>query len=161
MKKMMMAMVAVLMMTAAAQAQDDNRQRPPRKMDKQEMAKMKTERMTQELSLTTDQQAKLLDLNTKYADKLPMRGPRGPRGGHHGGPRPEKKVDGQTGATPQQGQMEKRERPSKEQMEARRKEMRANREAYNGELKTILTPEQYEKYEAAEKQRMEQFNRRK
>ena len=159
MKKMMMTMVATLMLTATVQAQDNNGQRPPRKMDKQEMAKMRTERMTQDLSLTADQQAKLLDLNTKYADKLPMRGPRGPRGEHQGGPRPEKKVDGQTGATPQPGQMEKRERPNREQMEARRKEMQANREAYNGELKAILTPEQYEKYEAAEKQRMQRFNR--
>jgi hypothetical protein len=51
--------------------------------------------------------------------------------------------------------MQQAQRPSREQMEARMKEMRANREAYNAELKKIMTEEQFSKYEAAEKQRME------
>ena len=40
------------------------------------------------------------------------------------------------------------------------KEMKANREAYNGELKKIMTTDQFAKYEAAEKQRMERRSQR-
>ncbi len=152
-------MVAIAMMATTAMAQDNQGPRPERKIDKAEMVKMRTERMAKEYGLDASQQEKLLVLNTEYADKMPMRGQRGPRGGRPGGPRPEK-VDGTTGATPQNNaQMEKPESPSREQMEARRNEMRANREAYNGELKKILTPEQFAKYEAAEKQRMERGHR--
>ena len=135
-------------------------------MDKTEMAKMRTERMTQELGLNDKQQEQLLKLNTEFADKMPMRGPRGPRhgqGGHHGrqGSPQKPDIDAQTGASPQAGAPDmKRERPSQEQMEARHKEMQANREAYQNELKKILTEEQMAKYQEAEKQRMERRGHR-
>ena len=114
------------------------------------MVKAQTERMVQEYGLNEAQKAKLLELNTQYAGKLRMGG----RGGQRGGQR----FGGPQGGN-QQGSMQQGERPSREQMEARMKEMRANREAYNAELKNILTEEQFSKYEEAEKQRMERFGR--
>lgn len=156
MKKIILTMVAAAMIATNAMAQEQQGQRPERKMDKTEMAKMRTERMVKELGLDATQQERLLALNMEFSEKMPMRGPRSNR---PAGPRPEKKVDATTGATAQQQpKMEQRERPSKEQMEARHKEMEANREAYNGELKKILTPEQFAKYEEAQKNRMRREN---
>ena len=80
MKKVMLTMVAVLMMSATAMAQDNNGQRQRRHMDKAEMVKMQTERMVKDYGLDEAQQAKLLELNTQFAGKLQMGGPRGPRG---------------------------------------------------------------------------------
>lgn len=161
MKKVMLTMVAVLMMSATAMAQDNNGPRQRRHMDKAEMVKMQTERMVKDYGLDEAQQAKLLELNTQFAGKLQMGGPRGPRGprGGQGGQRGGQRVDGQTGAT-QQANGQQGERPNREQMEARMKEMKANREAYNGELKKIMTTDQFAKYEAAEKQRMERRSQR-
>lgn len=146
MKKLMMTLVAALLMSATAMAQENNGQRPQRQMDPAEMAKAQTERMAEEYGLSAEQKDKLLELNTKYAGKIRMGGMRGMRGGQ-GGPR---------GG---QGGMQQGERPSREQMEARMKEMRENQEAYKGELKKILSEEQFTKYEEAEKQRMERFGR--
>ena len=132
-------MAVALLFTTAATAQDNPGQRPERRMDKTEMAKMRTERMTQELGLNDKQQEQLLKLNTEFADKMPMRGPRGPRhgqGGHHGrqGSPQKPDIDAQTGASPQAGAPDmKRERPSQEQMA---------------------------KYQEAEKQRMERRGHR-
>lgn len=150
MKKLMMTMVAALMLTATAMAQENNGRREGRNFDPAEMAKSQTERMVQEYGLNEAQQAKLLELNTQYAGKMRMGG----RGGQRGGQR----FGGPQGGN-QQGGMQQGERPSREQMEARMKEMQANREAYNAELKKILTEEQFSKYEEAEKQRMERFGR--
>ena len=155
MKKMMI--VALTMMSATLMAQNNDQQRP--QMDRATMVKVQTERMASEYGLDEAQTAKLMELNTQFAEKIHMGGMRGqrrggPNGGPNGGQR-RQNVDGQTGASPQQGQMQQGQRPSREQMEARMKEMRANREAYNAELKKIMTEEQFSKYEVAEKQRME------
>ena len=94
------------------------------------------------------QAEKVKALNEKYPELMRMH-----RGGHRGGhgmrggfgPRQDKKqdVDGTTGATAQQP----RQRPSREDMEKRMQEMKKQREAYDAELKDILTKEQFEKYE--------------
>ena len=147
---MMLAIAAMMIVSTASMAQDNNEKKQPRKMDKTEMVKHRTDRMVKEYGLDEAQAKKLLELNTTYADKMPR------MGGHRpGGPRPqgkpdgEKKVDGSTGATAQQPA----ERPSKEQMEARRAEMKKNAEAYNAELKKILTDEQYQKFTENQKNR--------
>lgn len=158
MKKAIMALATTILISTSAMAQNENGQRPQRNFDKTEMVKRQTERMVSEYGLDKNQAEKLLQLNTSYADKMPRMG--GQRGGRRGGPRPEagqrNRTDGNTGATQQANpNQQQRERPSKEQMEARMKEMKANQEAYNGELKKIMTDEQYAKYEANMKQRMQ------
>lgn len=148
-----MAIAAMMVISTASMAQDNNEKKQvPRKMDRTEMVKHRTDRMVKEYGLDEAQAQKLLELNTAYADKMPRMG--GPR---PGGPRPQgqpdakQKVDGTTGATAQQPA----ERPSKEQMEARRAEMMKNTEAYQAELKKILTDEQYNKFIENQKNRQQ------
>jgi len=157
MKRNIVALAALMTISTAAFAQDDNQQqqqRPP-KMDRTEMMKMQTERMTKELNLTDAQKTQVQALNEKYADKMgPMGGgpggPRGPRGGQ----RPQKdaqQTDATTGATQQK-------RPEltdeqKQKMDAMMKEHRAAREAYETELKGILTEDQFKTYQTNQKQR--------
>ena len=113
-------------------------------MDRTEMVKNQTDRMVKEYGLNDEQAAKLLELNTSFADKMPrMRGGQRPGGGQRGGMR-QRNTDGNTGAT---AQGERQGRPSREEMEARMKEMRANQDAYQGELKKIMTEEQFAKYQ--------------
>ena len=70
MKKMILALVALMTMTAA-QAQDDNKQRGERRQfDRTEMVKQRTDDVAKKYGLTKEQADKLLELNTKYADKM-------------------------------------------------------------------------------------------
>ena len=119
MKKILLTIVAGMLMTANVMAQEANQNRPERRqMDPKEMVKQRTNETVEKYKLSEEQAAKLLDLNTKFMGKIPM----GPMAGMRGqGRRP-------------QGQMGNRE------------EMRKNMEAYNAELKTILTEEQYQAY---------------
>lgn len=152
MKKTIFAIIAAITVSTSVMAQNEEGRRPERqRMDKTEMVKRQTDRMVNEYGLNEAQAAQLQELNASYFDKMPrMNGPR------RGGQRPEmggrRNADGATGATVQ---VENRERPSREQMEARMKEMRANQEAYEGELKKIMTEEQFAKYQENSKRRMQ------
>ena len=141
MKRLVMAIMAGMMMTATCFAQNNDAQQRPQRMDKNEMIKMRTDRMVSEYG-------------TNFADKLPyMGGPRqmGQRGrnGNGRGMRQGQNADGNSGASEQV-----RQRPSREEMEARMKEMRENMDAYNAELKKILTEEQFKKYQENSSRRM-------
>ena len=154
MKKIMMTLAVALMMSGAAFAQSDNKQQGQRPSGEQ-MAQRMTEQMVSTYGLTDAQKTKLLALNKKYAGKIPMGGPRGGKGPGKG-PKPgsntNAKIDGQTGATQQA--------PSSEEMTKRRKEMQTNREAYNKELKKILSDSQYKKYTENEQSRMQRHETR-
>ncbi|MBQ6065076.1 MAG: DUF4890 domain-containing protein [Prevotella sp.] len=152
MKKTILAIIAAITVSTSVMAQSEDGKRPERqKMDKTEMVKHQTERMVKEYGLNEAQAAQLQEVNANYFDKMPRMG--GPRpGGGRGQMGERKNTDGTTGAT---AQGEKRERPSKEQMEARMKEMKANQEAYEGELKKIMTEEQFAKYQENSKKRMQ------
>ena len=146
MKKIIMTMAAAIMISASVTAQDNKQdgQKPERKYDKTEMVKKRTDDAVKRYGLNDKQAKQLLDLNTKYADK--MRGPhRGPH--HHGGMRP-----------PHDGKMDqgkdnsnRPERPKmteeqKAQMEKDMKQQGETMKAYDAELQKILTSEQYKKY---------------
>ena len=134
-----MAAVAALMLSAQAMAQTNETEGAKPKIDKTEMLKRHTDRMAKTYGLDEAQTAKLLQLNTTYAGKF------GPMGRPEGG-------EGTDSV--------RRQRPSREDMEKHMKEMRANMEAYNKELKGIMTSEQYAKYEADMKNRMSRQPRR-
>lgn len=148
---MILALVAAFAMTSTVFAQNDNGNNFNRP-SKEEMIKARTERTVKRYGLNDEQAKQLLELNTKYADK--MRRPIGPR---HGGPR-------MGGKNRPQGQpadsLQRRQRPNKEQMEARMKEMKATKEAYEKELQGIMTSEQFTKYLDDEKAMMERFKKR-
>ncbi len=131
MKKLMLTLAAVMLIGTAAMAQDDNKKE--KKLDKTEMVKKHTERMATKYKLDEKQAKKLLDLNTKYADKLNM----GPGMGQGMGP-------GRNGVRPERKQMTDEQ---KKQMQERRQQRQANMEAYKTELKKILNDEQLKQYE--------------
>lgn len=147
MKKMIFAFVALISMTAA-QAQDDNNGKRPERpqMDRTEMVKHRTDDTVKKYGLDSNQAAKLLELNTKYADKM-GRG----FGGRPGG------FGGQRGQRPQRPEMTEE---MKQQMEAQRKEQAEAMKQYDAELQTILTPEQYKTYKEDQEKRMKEGGRR-
>ena len=80
MKKMMMTLLAAVVVSTAAVAQnkDDNKS-PQDNNRKQEMVKHRTDRLVKDYQLNDQQARQLLELNTKYADKMRPHHPR-----HHG-----------------------------------------------------------------------------
>lgn len=138
MKRIIIALAALFTIATTSMAQTDNtrRERP----SKEEMAKQRTEAMAQQYELNADQQAKLLELNTKYAEKLPpmfMRRHHGPR---PGGVRPE-------GVAPDNNVQRAPRMEMNQDFEQKRKEMKESQEAYDNELKEIMTEEQFKKYQ--------------
>lgn len=121
-------------------------------MNAAEMAQHHTDRMVKMYGLNEQQAKQLLDLNTEYAGKLPMGFGRKFAQGHHGqgrrggnwmqGDSLKKQADQATAATAQQ-----RPALSKEEMDKRRAEMKAQRDAYDKKLATIMTDTQFKKYQ--------------
>lgn len=165
MKKMTLTMVALLSMTAM-QAQDNNesKQQPqeqaaktlilpegqrPKVMDLNGSPELRTERMKKELTLTDEQTAQVLKLNKEYQEVFTQDSRRG------GNMRQQRqRADGETAATaPQRSQRPQLTDEQKAEMKAKMEK----RKAYNEQLKTILTAEQYEKYQ---KSQMRQGGRR-
>ena len=147
MKKMIVTMMAALLVSTTAMSQEQkNPQRPERKFDKTEMIKHRTDETVSRYKLNDKQAKQLLELNTKYADKM---GPRGPhRHGHHGAGRPP--------MPPKDDKAQKPEPPKDDsKMQERRKEMEANMKAYDAELKKIMTDDQYKSYQADQKKMRE------
>lgn len=124
MKKIVM-MMAALMLTATMSAQPDPSQKP-KEMTPAERVQMKTDKMTKRYGLTDKQAKKVQKLNEKYQGKFAP--------GH-------KKF--------REGMTNPPRRPDKAQME----QMKKDHEAYNAELKGIMTAEQYQKYQADAKKR--------
>ena len=105
-------MVALLSMTAVmAQDGDKKERKAPKEFNAEEM----TNRMADDLQLTAEQKAKVLDLNKDFVKD-------------------------------QEEQMKERKEQMKERKE-KRKEFGEKRKAYNEKLKSILTPEQYKKFQ--------------
>ena len=145
MKKMLMTLLAAVMVSTAAVAQnkDDNKS-PQDNSRRQEMVKHRTDRLVKDYQLNDKQAKQLLELNTKYADKMRPHHPR-----HHGphgmrGQRPEPPKGDKKGERPE---------PPKGDRKDRRKEMDETMKAYEAELQKIMTPEQFKKYQADMKER--------
>ena len=146
--KTILAVATAIVMSTAVMAQDNNqdKKRERKPMDMTQMVERRTEDTAKKYGLNENQQAKLLELNKKYADQLQPRG-------RHGGPRGQfkekgkQRPDGQTEATKQEGQQ--RKQPTEEQkaqMQQKRKVMEEKMAAYDAELQEIMTKEQFEAY---------------
>ena len=137
MKKIVLTMVALLSMTVVM-AQDAKSER---KAPKEPSAEEMTNRMANDLKLTDEQKAKVLELNKEYKDVL--KAPRRPRG-----PRP----DAQSGATQQEDQKDfkKGQRPERpeltDEQKTKFKAHHAKRQEYDKKLKQILTDDQYKSW---------------
>jgi hypothetical protein len=148
MKKTILLLVAAFTMTSAM-AQDNQGER------KEGMRPDRTEMMVKEYGLNETQAAKLKELNDKYPE-LQRFGGRGRRGHRPmmGGPRGQ--MDGNTGASAQQ----RPERPSREDMEKMMNERRQKQEAYDKELKGIMTEDQFNAYQKKREEMRNRFPRR-
>lgn len=175
MKKSLL-IAAALMLTISAFAQENNRRQGFQRPDEATMIKMRTDRMVQELGLDETQAAKLLELNQKYPNAMRgpgMRGPGGPGGQRMGMPQGEpgneqnvsddksvkkakkarkakksENAEAQPEGRPQGG------RPGMPRLtEEQMKEMQAAREAYENELKEILTEDQFKTYKENQNRR--------
>jgi hypothetical protein len=144
MNKLMIMTAAVMMTFFTANAQNNDKVQNLNTPDRAEMVKNRTARTVERFGLNESQAKQLLELNTKYADRMPRMN--GRRSGMRSGDRQRANM---------RNMQRKRERPSREQMESRMKEMRQVREAYDKELKKIMTEEQYTKYTEVQKQRMQ------
>ena len=183
MKKIVLLAVALVTMTQVqAESRNDRNQQVSveNRMDRRHFkdgdpAERRTERMAKELNLNEEQKAQVLDLNKRYADMF-----RHP--GHHGkhkpmggkgccckgeGKGPKGDLDGKAPAAPdfdkQPQDFDKQPQDGKKKPDFDKKpdmkEMKAKREAYNKELKTILTKEQYKLYEQHQKERKEKMKK--
>ncbi len=140
MKKIVLTMLAMLTMTAVMAQSNDKERKAPKQMTPEEM----TTRMTKELSLTADQKSKVLSLNKEYQNYLGGPGMGGPKG-----PRP----DGNA----KNSSSDKQQRQAPPQMsESEQKQMKQNmakRQEYDQKLKSILSSDQYTKYQKQQKRR--------
>lgn len=160
MKKVIALLAIMAMTTTGMSAQENQGQRPPR-MNKEEMVQQRTDYMAQQYGLDDAQKQQLLELNKKYADDIPMMGPRpgGPRGGGPGGQMrrqgPPQGGEGngsfQPGQRPGMGQGQGFGRPRFDPEKMKE---------YETGLSQIMTKEQYEKYESEKKARMERMRQR-
>jgi hypothetical protein len=154
MKKILFAIVAAALVSTQAMAQDEiSEQRPERKFDKTEMVKHRTDETVSRYKLSDKQAKQLLELNTKFADKM---GPRGPRpGGHHGRPgvrRPPMPPSDAQGQRPE-GQRDD------SKMKERRAEMEKTMKEYEAELQKIMTADQYKSYQEDQKKMRKRVHR--
>ncbi|MBQ8061912.1 MAG: DUF4890 domain-containing protein [Bacteroidales bacterium] len=157
MKRTLLIATALLLSVGAfAQENRQGFQRP----DEATMIKMRTERMAQQLGLDEAQTAKLLELNQKYPNAM-MGGPGGPGMG-----RPSREARDEQNATDENANGKKVKKAKKAKKaekaegetndrESRMKEMQASMEAYETELKGILTEEQFKTWQENRNRRPE------
>lgn len=153
MKRISFLMVTLLMSVSMMMAQGPRRggDRGDRKpMEPKEQAERMTERMTKEYNLTDAQKAKVQKVNLEMAEKNKDNRPNmRPEGNAQNA----KKDDKAKREKPTEAEMKAR----KEEMEKRMAEMQKEREAYNAEIKKILTAEQYAKFEKNQAERAERM----
>lgn len=143
MKKIGLLMVALFMMVAMVMAQG-TRRGGDRQMDPKVRAERMTDRMVKEYALNDTQKKQLLEANQAWIEKIGSRS--------EGRRQDMKRNKDRKGKDCQVNDSccKNGEKPapkvSKEEREKKQQEMKAFRDAYNTQLKQILTKGQYEKY---------------
>ena len=169
MKKTLLIAAAALSLSVAAAAQGFGQRPQGGRPDEATMIKMRTERMTQQLGLNEEQSTKLLELNQKYPNAMfggpgVPGGPGGPGMGRPPrGPRPDENVaqgndKDEKAANPKKNKKRDKKRDKKPDAgrdDARMNEFQTNREAYEAELKQILTEEQFKTWQESRIQRQQ------
>ncbi len=156
MKNMILAIAAALMMSTTISAQDNTSEKRPemKKMDKTEMVKKRTDETVKRYALNEEQAARLLDLNTKFADKM---GPR--RGQRPEGMRGDRKMRPDSARNFMRQESEAndgQERKERRRMGEGRQDFRKQMEEYDAEIQKIMTEEQFKNYKADREKRMKE-----
>ena len=121
MKKIITVIVLFIGMNAIAQRSEK------KVIDPETFAQKNTERLTKELGLNEDQQAKVYDMNLRNAQE-----------------RTSKMEERKSG---------ERKKPTEEEREARKAEMEAQLNAHKEEMRGILNTEQFQKWETMQEKR--------
>lgn len=153
MKRITLLMVALLMIGGMAMAQG-HRRGGDRKMDPKAHAERMTERMSKEYSLNDTQKKQLLEANQALAEKMGSR-PAGTKSGMKQGKK--EKCTQVTDSCCSNKEGRKAPKRTKEDREKMHKEMKASREAYDGQLKKIMTKEQYDTYTTKQAERQQKM----
>ena len=161
----MIALMAVSV-SFSAMAQEQG-QRGLRNFDPTEMAQRRTDMMVERYGLDQSQKEKLLELNKKYPGMM-MMGPRmgGPRPGGGGDGQMRRQGPPQGNGDNQQAGQGQGQRPAFGPGQGPGQGRGPGRfdpeqmKEYEEALKGILTEEQYQKYEADRKERMERMQQR-
>lgn len=151
MKKMMMVTLTALMMSFSATAQEEVKKRPEgMKMDRTEMLKHRTAQVVEKYGLDEKQAEQLLELNTKFSEKMGHRmhgmRPGGPQGRMNRMQKPDMQK-----ADKENPDMQKENKMGN--MEEMRQKMEETRKEYDEQLKQIMTEEQFKAYKADEQNR--------
>lgn len=149
MKRISFLMVALLLMGGLAMAQGQRREN--RKVaDPKVRAERMTERMAKEYSLNDAQKKELLEANTALTEKA-AKCPTGMKQG-------KKDKDGKSCCDRKEG--ENVSKMSKEDKQKLRQEMQASRQAYDVQLKKIMTDDQYAAYTKKQAERQQKMKER-
>ena len=147
MKKILLTLAAAFIMSATAFAQGGF---GGGQFDPEQMIKMRTDRTVEQYKLNAEQAKQLLELNTKYNDRL-MGGFGRMGGGRRGGGGMGQ--GGPGGGFGQGGQMPQLTDEQRAQMEEARKKREEAQKEYDAELEKIMTPEQFKQYQEDQKNR--------
>lgn len=126
MRKIALLSVAVILTSFMAMAQQPGKRGERPNMDPTERANQMTEHMAKEYSLTDEQKEKLSAINLEFTQSM---------------------------TPPEQAKSDADKKKSSEKDSDRRAEMQQKYEAYNAQLKEVLTDEQYEAYTKKEAER--------
>ncbi len=143
MKRMIMAFAALLMVGSATMAQTSDSTKTD-KPDRSEIIRKRTEVVAQKYGLNEEQKAKLLDLNTRYSGKMRM----GKPGDRRINPVRREAVNKMAAKrdTTMARQVPKAASKDKTIAKRPRLAMGNSMQKYNEELKTIMTDEQFARY---------------
>lgn len=153
MKRISLLMVALLMIGGLAMAQGQ-RKGDDKRMDPKARAERMTERMVKEYSLNDTQQKQLLEVNLAMVEKTGSRS-EGMKSGVKQGKKD--KCTQVTDSCCSKKEGKKAPKMTKEDREKMRSEANASREAYDVQLKKIMTKEQYNAYTQKQAERQQKM----
>lgn len=151
-------MVVLLLMSGIAMAQG-GRRGGDKNMDPKARAERMTERMAKEYSLNDTQKKQLFEANLALNEKMGTR----PEGAKPNMKQGKKDTCCQDSCCCPKKDGKKAFKMSKEDREKVTKEMKARRDAYDAQLKKIMTKEQYDSYtrkQAEREQKMKEGHKR-
>ena len=154
-KMMILAAAAGMLCAAALQAQEGRPERPafPGPMSDSLFAATRTQEMVEAYGLSPEQEAQVLALNLKYADKMQFR-PMG-MGGENG-----ERPDFRSMTDEQRMEFFQKMQDQMGDMQEKMAERREARKAFEEELKDILTKDQFKAYRKDRRKEETEMQRR-